>query len=86
MSEHDYASEGGKVAFDPYFKPEKVEGVKFVPGESGTPNNVGQEIPKSALASDQAEFTGPEILFSKNANNFSEDKGLPYNKGDEVGV
>ena len=33
MSEHDYASEGGKNYFDPYAKPEKVSGPEFSPGE-----------------------------------------------------
>ena len=86
MSEHDYASEGGKNYFDPYAKPEKVSGPEFSPGEVVSVTNLGKTVDTGTLASDQADFTGEEILFSKNANNFSEDKGLPYNKGDEVGV
>jgi len=86
----DYVSPGGKVFFEPLVQngewEHSVEMPKFVPGEVGQANNVGQEIPKSALASDQTSFTGEEILFSKNANNFSEDSGLPYNKGDDTGV
>lgn len=90
IKESDYVSEGGKVFVKPLKDmdwEQSTEGPKFSPGMSGTPNNVGQEIPTSQLASDQADFTGPDMsTFTKNEGKFSEDSGLPYNKGDDTGV
>lgn len=83
----DYVSEGGRVAFDPYAKPNIVEGLKFHEGEVDKNTSFGKEVPSSSLASDQAEFTGPvEPTFTKNAGKHSEDKGLNYNKGHDVGL